>query len=377
MKKILLLFLALILVFFISRCGNTSIDKLDYTTEASTTEPTEVPTEPVIDETTVPTEEATEPTEPATQPTVAPTEPPATEPPTEPEETKAHEHNYSVVDTVAPDCTRNGHKTYECACGDTYTETVYARGYHTWGQWKVTQEATTSREGQRVRYCTDCGSAQYEAIAKLPPEETTPPTEPVVTEPPVTEPPATEPTEPPHVHSYSDTVVAPTCDEGGYTVHTCSCGKSYTDSETAALGHSYSATVVEPTVSCEGYTEHTCSRCGHSYKDSFVSKLDPPEVTLDYAEAMAYGNRYAADTYGWYIDLSLNYDNAGFNFPSAPHKDSIIMNGGQEELHTILRLKIDDLYRTLLDRGVTGIPYINCHVYEDSSGIVFIYVYYG
>lgn len=40
-------------------------------------------------------------------------------------------------------------------------------------------------------------------------------------------------------HSYTDMVKAPTCEEQGYTSHTCECGYSYNDNETAALGHDY------------------------------------------------------------------------------------------------------------------------------------------
>ena len=42
---------------------------------------------------------------------------------------------------------------------------------------------------------------------------------------------------PPHVHTYIDSVVAPTCTERGYTLHTCECGESYTGGYTAASGH--------------------------------------------------------------------------------------------------------------------------------------------
>ena len=37
--------------------------------------------------------------------------------------------------------------------------------------------------------------------------------------------------------------------------------------------HSYTSTIVPPTTESEGYTLHTCSVCGHEYKDSFVDKL--------------------------------------------------------------------------------------------------------
>lgn len=78
---------------------------------------------------------------------------------------------------------------------------------------------------------------------------------------------------PQHTHKYSDKVVAPTCENGGYTVHTCDCGHSYSDKETKATGHSYTEKVVAPTTSAKGYTLHTCSKCGTSYKDSYVDKL--------------------------------------------------------------------------------------------------------
>lgn len=38
-----------------------------------------------------------------------------------------------------------------------------------------------------------------------------------------------------HYHSYADTVVAPTATTWGYTMHTCACGDSYTDSYVAPL----------------------------------------------------------------------------------------------------------------------------------------------
>ena len=100
-----------------------------------------------------------------------------------------------------------------------------------------------------------------------------------------------KPTTPPHQHSYKTTAVAATCTTGGYTLHECSCGASYKDSQTAALGHSYVDTVVAPTTSSQGYTEHTCSRCGDSYKDSYTDPVrwDTEEVV---ARICAQGNEY-------------------------------------------------------------------------------------
>lgn len=40
-----------------------------------------------------------------------------------------------------------------------------------------------------------------------------------------------------HVHSYMESIVAPTCTEQGFTTYTCSCGDSYKDNYIDAVGH--------------------------------------------------------------------------------------------------------------------------------------------
>ena len=63
-----------------------------------------------------------------------------------------------------------------------------------------------------------------------------------------------------HAHSYTATVVAPTCTKGGYTLHQCSCGDSYQDTATPALGHDYQTSTVAATTEAQGYTLHRCAR---------------------------------------------------------------------------------------------------------------------
>lgn len=67
-----------------------------------------------------------------------------------------------------------------------------------------------------------------------------------------------------HSHSYSSKTIKATCTSGGYTVHTCSCGASYTDNYTSATGHKWSEwkTVKKATTSSEGRKQRTCSSCG-------------------------------------------------------------------------------------------------------------------
>lgn len=79
---------------------------------------------------------------------------------------------------------------------------------------------------------------------------------------------------PSHSHSYSSKTVKATCTSGGYTVHTCSCGASYTDSYTDATGHRWSdwKTVKKATTSSEGKKQRTCSSCGKT-ESKTISKV--------------------------------------------------------------------------------------------------------
>ena len=125
---------------------------------------------------------------------------------------------------------------------------------HTHDYSKKITAPTTEAEGFTLYVCDGCGDSYKDDFVDKLPE-------------------ASETTPPAHTHEYKDTVVAPTCENGGYTVHTCDCGHSYSDKETKATGHSYTEKVVAPTTSAKGYTLHTCSKCGTSYKDSYVDKL--------------------------------------------------------------------------------------------------------
>lgn len=79
-----------------------------------------------------------------------------------------------------------------------------------------------------------------------------------------------------HTHTYTEQVIQQaTCTQPGITRRLCACG-DYTDVTIPALGHSYADTVVAPTTTSEGYTVHTCTRCGNSYNDTYVPKLESP-----------------------------------------------------------------------------------------------------
>ena len=104
----------------------------------------------------------------------------------------------------------------------------------------------------------------------VPQQEETKPTGPTEPEPPAaaetakpTEAPTEaepKPTETTHTHSYQVSTVPATCIEQGCTIHSCSCGDSYRDAYTDALGHSY-----ESENQCRIPAEHQVNRCASRY----------------------------------------------------------------------------------------------------------------
>jgi len=72
-------------------------------------------------------------------------------------------------------------------------------------------------------------------------------------------------------HTLKEETVAPTCIDEGYTVYRCDCGYHYKGNFSAPQGHRYESQVVAPTCEKEGYDEQLCSVCGHSLKSNFVS----------------------------------------------------------------------------------------------------------
>ena len=70
--------------------------------------------------------------------------------------------------------------------------------------------------------------------------------------------------------------VAPTCTEAGLTEgkHCEACGEVFVAQETVAdLGHDYDSIVTAPTCEENGYTTHSCTRCDDSYVDTYTESL--------------------------------------------------------------------------------------------------------
>ncbi len=84
-----------------------------------------------------------------------------------------------------------------------------------------------------------------------------------------------------HVHTYEDSVVAPTCAEQGYTTHTCECGDSYIDGYVDATGE-------------HTFSDGLCTLCGA--KDPSIQQgdvnfdgiIDASDVNYIYRSVMGY-----------------------------------------------------------------------------------------
>lgn len=96
------------------------------------------------------------------------TQPPATETPVTPSPVP-HTHQYNEIARIEPQCEKEGSVTYQCACGETYTEVLAALG-HAWDSGVVTTPAEPGVPGVMTYTCTraNCGKQYTEEIPALP-----------------------------------------------------------------------------------------------------------------------------------------------------------------------------------------------------------------
>ena len=77
-------------------------------------------------------------------------------------------------------------------------------------------------------------------------------------------------------HNIVETVIPPSCNENGYTLHKCNeCGESYTDNYTDLLPHSYQITILYPDRNNIGQKTYSCEACGYTCTE------DIPKLTAD------------------------------------------------------------------------------------------------
>jgi len=107
-------------------------------------------------------------------------------------------------------------------------------------------------------------------------------------------------------HTITQTPVAATCDTHGYTLNHCkNCDVSYQSALTDPLGHKLSETVVEPTCNKQGYTETACSVCDWVAQSDFTAPTGHSFTT-----ALTYPTRPRAGSVTRSCTCGYTYTNA-------------------------------------------------------------------
>ncbi|MBE5776757.1 MAG: hypothetical protein E7326_04565 [Clostridiales bacterium] len=84
-------------------------------------------------------------------------------------ETEGSKTDHSWVQTYyePATCAADGYKSYKCGmCSETKTDVLPATEQCSWGEWKVTKEATEVATGTKERTCKTCGAKDTETIPK-------------------------------------------------------------------------------------------------------------------------------------------------------------------------------------------------------------------
>ena len=168
----------------------------------------------------------------------------------------ACQHTNTVIDkAVAPTCTATGlSEGKHCAdCGETITQqnVVAALGHTVVTDAAVAPTCTAPglTEGKRCSVCKTVIVAQTSVGALG--------------------------------HSYQTVVLNPTCTQPGYTTHTCSCGETFVDSETAALGHTPSEWIVDTPaqIGVQGSQHKECTVCNETLETAVIEALTDDQTT--------------------------------------------------------------------------------------------------
>ena len=78
-----------------------------------------------------------------------------------------NEHDYVAVVTPSS-CTEKGYTTYTCRnCSHSYKGNEVDATGHTWGEWKVIKEATTTETGKKERVCERCDYKEIAVISMI------------------------------------------------------------------------------------------------------------------------------------------------------------------------------------------------------------------
>ncbi len=152
-------------------------------------------------------------------------------------------HNFSLVESIAPSCLALGYDRYLCVNCGKIEKRDYVDSLGHAMQQIVIRDATCEVDGKILSICVRCGLAEVEYTSK-------------------------------GEHKYETYSVAPTCTSPGYTVKECSvCGDRHIIDMTEALPHNYAAHIVRPTCTTGGQTTYICEGCGSSFVSDHTEAL--------------------------------------------------------------------------------------------------------
>lgn len=169
-------------------------------------------------------------------------------------------HVFIEHEAKTPNCTESGWNAYKtCSRCDysSYSE-ISAYGHSFSSDFSIDREATCLLEGIKSKHCSVCDAVTEETAI------------------------------PAKGHwVIIDEAVAATCTTSGKTqgTHCGTCSEVLIAQDVIeALGHNYISTIINPTCEEDGYTAHTCSRCSDTYTDTVVKKTGHTSVE-DFAVA--------------------------------------------------------------------------------------------
>ena len=172
--------------------------------------------------------------------------------------------------TTQETCGDDGVKTYTCSkCGGTRTEVIPADGMHDWNDGEIILAPTETSSGTKLYTCLFCGDTRTETLPAV-------------------------------GHAWNEgVVVAPDCENEGYTLFTCTddgCDATYKDLFTTKLGHSYDNGVEtkHPTLNAEGEKTFSCERDGC---DSSYTETLPMATIVDSTLVIGLDNIISFDEY--------------------------------------------------------------------------------
>lgn len=211
--------------------------------------------------------------------------------------------------TKEPTCTDKGYTTSTCTmCGLNYVSDYTEPTGHSWDERHIVTSSTCMSEGVTEFHCLNCDEKMIKAESAT---GHTPGKPATCTEPQVCEKCGTV-LALPKGHTYSETVIAPTCEAMGYSIFECiECGDSHTGNFTDKAEHSYNAVVTAPTCTEHGFTTYSCKNCDDEYISDYTEKLPhdytevvtPPTCTeMGYT---TYTCKVCGDSYiGDYTDMT-------------------------------------------------------------------------